>query len=483
MAGHYSAEMGGFVYFYAAQTTETTPEKRLPKGAPDRRSQGVFTYTIFQTLAESPGITYRQLAQEVLRKYSVHNLTRTTPLFEGALDRVVFGAGDTERVQQWALKSEGGTLSVDAGRLHGLGMGESLALLASPADPVEAALGWLVVERLETFSAALTPEGIAAEAIPKGAVLRKVESSLDYTLTIALPEPGSEAAAAMAEAAGLLSADPELAARLRFVDASQEADLRLAVLPESPRPDAIWILPASGLIEAPAGSDLASALANVPSVSTADKSNAELAEVIAETFVKMARAINVMKLGAATGGSGLAVKAEISRARYDERAPRMIDETSRALIDSASVPKLVPDDVVGARLENSTDAPVDFNVLYIGADYSITWMGNGRLNPGDVLDDNYVLITDDSFGRDRLVIVVTPAAQGSAVEDLSFLEQSEVERTRQVSGGIERSELAAALEEASFGEKTRAAVGLKRKARGDSRRPIILQFELDTVPG
>src|SRR5690606_7448500 len=44
-----ASEMGGFVYFYAAQTTETTPEKRLPKGDPERRSQGVFTYTIFQT--------------------------------------------------------------------------------------------------------------------------------------------------------------------------------------------------------------------------------------------------------------------------------------------------------------------------------------------------------------------------------------------------------------------------------------------------
>ena len=32
--------MGGFVGFYAAQTTEATPEKRLPKGDPDRKTAG-----------------------------------------------------------------------------------------------------------------------------------------------------------------------------------------------------------------------------------------------------------------------------------------------------------------------------------------------------------------------------------------------------------------------------------------------------------
>ncbi|MEM8577743.1 MAG: caspase family protein, partial [Pseudomonadota bacterium] len=38
---------GGFIAFFAAQTTETTPEKRLPRGVPGRKSQGVFTFTIF----------------------------------------------------------------------------------------------------------------------------------------------------------------------------------------------------------------------------------------------------------------------------------------------------------------------------------------------------------------------------------------------------------------------------------------------------
>ncbi|MEM6479859.1 MAG: caspase family protein [Pseudomonadota bacterium] len=74
---------GAFIAFYAAQTNETTPEMRLPRDVLDRRSLGVFTYTIFETLAENPGITYRQLGQEVLRRYTVENRALSTPMFEG----------------------------------------------------------------------------------------------------------------------------------------------------------------------------------------------------------------------------------------------------------------------------------------------------------------------------------------------------------------------------------------------------------------
>ena len=44
-----------FVAFFAAQTNEVTPEKNLPKGKPGRKPQGVFTWTLFETLAEYPG--------------------------------------------------------------------------------------------------------------------------------------------------------------------------------------------------------------------------------------------------------------------------------------------------------------------------------------------------------------------------------------------------------------------------------------------
>ena len=54
---------GSFVAFFAAQTNEVTPEKRLPKGKPDREPHGVFTYTLFETVAEHPGATYGQIGR------------------------------------------------------------------------------------------------------------------------------------------------------------------------------------------------------------------------------------------------------------------------------------------------------------------------------------------------------------------------------------------------------------------------------------
>src|SRR5690606_4968952 len=99
-----------------------------------------------------------------------------------------------------------------------------------------------------------------------------------------------QAAAAM-EAAGVAGR------RLVFVPAGAEADLRLAVLPDSPRPDAIWLLPSSGLI---AETDWAA----TPSVSTADKDPGELAAAFEDLFRDVAKALNLMKIGAASGGEG-----------------------------------------------------------------------------------------------------------------------------------------------------------------------------------
>jgi hypothetical protein len=466
-----AAGMGGFVGFFAAQTNETTPEKNMPKGKAGRKPQGVFTYTLFETLAEFPGITYRQLGQEVLRRYAVKNLTRTTPMFEGDLDAVVFGGTATGRVAQWPAVVKDGAVTLAAGRLHGLSEGTRLAVMASPAEPTEAALGFATVTGVDTFATVAAPEAwLAVEAIPDGAWLRKVSDDVDFTLTVALPAPGTAPGDAMLAAAALLANSGEMGPRLRFVGPGQEADLHLAVFPDSPRPDAIWFLPASGVVDE-------AALASTPSVSTADKSVEVLADVTADNLRRIARALNLLRIGTASDPSALAVAAELRKARLDPDTVEVIAGT-RAPLDTSNVPRLIPDDVIGVRLSNDTGGPVDFNILYVGSDYSVEFMFNGRLQPGDVLDDDYVWVQDTAFGRDRLVVVLSPAEPGSAVEDLSFLAQDAVELTR----GGPLTDLATLLGEAGFGETTRAAVSLSKKRKDRPAAPVILQYEIDTVP-
>lgn len=466
-------QQGKLVAFFAAQTTETTPEKNMPKGKADRRLQGVFTYTLFETLAERPGVTYRQLAQEVLRKYSVLNLARSTPLFEGDLDDPVFGAGAAGRILQWPATQKGDGLTVPAGRLHGLSEGAELILLASPADLDEAALATYAVTALDTFGATLAPTGDAAVAIPKGAVLRKVSANLDLSLTVALPTPGTTPADALNAAIGWARDNARIGPRVQFVPAGAEADLRLAVIPDSPRPDAIWFLPASGVIQQ-------DDFATLFSISTGDKDAATLGEAFAQNMAYMTKALNLMKVGAATGDKALQVTANLTRARFDTTTEEVLQDSHHP-VQAMGVARMIPDDVIGLELSNPNDTAVDFNVLYVGSDYSISFMGNGRLHPGDTLKEDFVLVTDAAFGRDRLLVIVSPADTQSAVEDLSFLEQPPLERTRAV--GDTLGGLSGLLNEAGFGQTTRAAVSLSSRKKKAAPAPAFLQFEIDTMPG
>lgn len=459
-----ASEDGSFVAFFAAQTTEVTPEKKLPRGKPDRKPQGVFTYTLMQVLAEYPGATYSQIGQEVLRRYSVSNLARSTPLFEGDLDQVVFSGQGGTRVRQWQAEVTDAGLTIPAGTLHGLTEGAVLAVLGSAADADSAALGYVELVSVGTFSSTARPverDGKTLPAtLPKALTLRKLDDALDFTLTVALPPAGSAPADALAAAFDALA---ELSGpRLTFVASDQEADLHLAVLPGSPRPDAIWILPATGLAED---------LSTTPSVTTADKDPTELAAALSDSLTRIARAQNLLKLGAAVGSESLDVDVAIETRNGPDGDLRELP--------FLPVPVLVPDDEVHVLARNNSDGPVDVNVLYVSADWSISHWFSGRLQPGDKLERGLFKITDDVLGQERMLVILTPAKPQSPVEDLSYLAQDAVEMTR----GLGGSAFDAALTEAGFGETSRGAIGLTPDEKDSGPGPAILQLEVRTVAG
>ncbi len=459
---------GNFVAFYAAQTNEVTPEKKLPKGKPDRVPHGVFTYTVFETIAEHPGATYGQIAEEVLRKYSVKNLAKATPLFEGDLDAVAFSGEAAPPVTQWQATAEGSDFTIPAGELHGISIGDMLAVMGTATDATDAALGYVKVTQTGTFGSTATPvdhEGKTLPAeVPKGVLLRKLEDGVDFTLTVALPPAGSAPSDALR---GQIATLQEVTGpRLVFVEPGAEADLRLAVIPDSPRPDAIWVLPSTGLAE-----DLAA----TPSVSSADKTPEDLALTMGDTLVMMARALNLMKLGSAIGeGSALNVEVEM--------LTRNADHPALTPMLFIPVPELVPDDEVHVLAANHSDLPVDVNVLYVGADYSITHWAAERLQPGDELKRGLFAIGGDALGQERMIVVVTPAKEHTPVENLSFLAQDALDLTRKVGADATPAEgIGGMLAEAGFGETTRSAVALS-SGEDTGPAPLILQMELRTRP-
>ncbi|HLQ19176.1 MAG TPA: hypothetical protein VK146_09355, partial [Tabrizicola sp.] len=294
--------------------------------------------------------------------------------------------------------------------------------------------------------------------LPKGVTLRKLDEALDFTLTVALPQAGSGPADALLAALDGLreAAGP----RLSFVAAGEEADLRLAVLPESARPDAIWVLPSTGLAE-----DLGA----TPSVSTGDKDGPELAAVLADTLTTMARAQNLMKLAGAVGSVTPDVSVELLTRTPEDRTLRPLPFTP--------VPTLVPDDEVHVLAKNNGEGPVDVNVLYIGADWSISHWFSGRLQPGDELKKGLFKISADVLGQERMLVVVAPARPQSPVEDLSYLAQDALDVSRSVGG----SAFDEALAEAGFGQTSRGAIALTDEAEDAAPGPAILSLELRTV--
>lgn len=451
-----------FVAFFAAQTNEVTPEKNLPKGKPGRKPQGVFTWTLMEVLAEYPQATYGQIGQEVLRRYSVKNLAKSTPLFEGDLDQVAFFGEGGARVSQWQAEVTAAGFTIPAGSLHGLTEGAVLAVMGSAADANDAALGFVQLTSVDTFTSTGQPverDGKALPAdLPKGVTLRKLDEALDFTLSVALPPPGTASAEALLAALDELSIST--GPRLTFVAADQDADLRLAVLPDSPRPDAIWVLPATGLAE-----DFGS----TPSVSTADKDGETLAVTLADTLTTMARAQNLLKLGAAVGAGNLDVEVELLTRTPEDRTLRPLPFTP--------IPTLLPEDEVHVLARNNTDGPVDVNVLYIGADWSISHWFSGRLQPGDELKKGLFKISDTVLGQERMLVVVTPAKPQSPVEDLSWLAQDALDITRSLGG----SAFGDALAEAGFGVTTRGAMPLSDESDSGGPTPAILQLDLRTV--
>ncbi len=458
---------GSFVAFYAAQTNEQTPEKRLPRGMPGRRSQGVFTFTLFEALAAQPGATYRQIGQEVLRRYAVNNLARSTPMFEGDLDARVFSTeGIGMRVAQWPVQVEDGKVTLAAGRLHGLDPGAVLALMASPADMIEDALGQYEVIYSDTFSSHVRPVAQAGSSeivpleIPGGAHLRKTTGAFDFSLRVALPPSGAPEAAFTDKVVRLIQDDALTGPRIQFVPSGAEADLRLAFLANGDQPKSISILPATGLVSG-------AAFAAHPSVRTERQAVFEVAPLLADTLTRMARAQNLLKLGGAyQDNPGVEL---VLRTRSPTK-PQLRD------LEVVPVPTLKPFDEVHVLARNSSDAPLDINVLYLASDYSISHMFKGRLQPGDRLRQGLFYILEEGFGRDRVIIILTPAERHSAIEDLSFLEQDALTRNRGSQTSFGRI-----LTEAGFGNATRAAAPLGGSSDAGPS-PAIITFDLDTRP-
>ncbi len=489
---------GGMVAFFAAQTVETTPEMLLPRGDAEAKQYGLFTHTIFEQVAANPNMTYRQLGQSVMQAYSAANRTRPTPLFEGKLDVPVFGTQASEGVRQWPLKIGPNSLTLPAGKLHGLTPGTRLALVASPGAATEDAVGYVEVRSAETLRSTVAPvahEGRSAPTaatIPPQAYARLTEMTFDTELTVSLPPDSASFAAEVAQVREILArivGEESKPLKLKLVEARAPADIKLAVLSEEEvaimvadaGPDAtsaavegmraavsnaprLWFLPPTAEVSLETGR-------RPPSIGFAGSTRDGLFGEVSDTLIRIFRATNLARLGGASN-----LKPEEFEIRFRIRRP---DTDTFDDLLPGTMPRVHPLDEVHLLARNLSGRPIDMNVLYIGSDYSINHIHAERLHPsaGPGFDEGLLFFNDKSYGVERMIVVLTEGSQITTMEDLSFLAQEGVRVVTRAVGTQEG--FSAMLRDIADAPATRGAMKMGQTAQA---KGALLIYTLENTP-
>jgi hypothetical protein len=475
-SGRPGENAGGLAAFFAAQTVETTPEMLLPRHTDGAQTRGLFSYALLDVLAHKPGITYRQLAEGVMHTYAVGNFSRPTPMFEGDLDRVVFGQQAVPPVLQWPVEVSGSVARLPAGTLHGLAKGAILALLSDPLAATDQAIGYVRasgVQVMSTTARGVSYGGLEApdlSAIPAGTVARPVEIPLAFELAVAV-DPAS---GAFAEAAGTartaitaFAKDQSAPVNLKL---GTNGDLRLIVASEAtlypgastatePR---LWFL-------APDGQVSTDIRMKPHSIGLSGGFTEQGLDQLEQNLVAVFRA---------TGLSRLADLSTLDAAEVPVHLTvRHTDGTADTQLAASEVPIVSPGDRIYLALENRSGGAVDVDILLIGPDYSIKHMLGSRFQARDRLDTPLIGIGPDNFGIRRIMVVVREARRGSTYTDLSFLEQAGV-RTKAASSDAPRAfdELIADLANAP---STRAAIQYRS---GSTPKASLVTFAVESLP-
>ena len=423
---------GGSVFFYAAQTRETTPEMILPVELDEGPSYGLFGFTVMEALETGAPMTYRQMAQYVLNRYGAMNETRVTPLFSGtALDKPVLFQ-DSPLVQQWKIE-RGRDLIVHAGALARLSEGAIVAVMADPLAKNEAAVGYLKLTKVDLATTIAVPvefngkPALKPEAIPDRSFARIMQAPPQYTLRVSVDAKDCNKGCIPREIVDRLrAAKTDVAGTvIKWVDAPAAGDVMLKLLP-----DRILLLPPS-LQGADCGKSagaceqsstlLVDYKPRAPDVGLRDK--------LSESLHAIARTTNLLRLASSlpnanSGNSRLEVSMKI------------VEKNGKEIpYSNGQVPTLHAGDRITVSLRNNGLSSVDVTMLYVDARYGINVLFPGGAGASNRLEPraNYdfdVDVTNDTIGMERMLTIAVEAAKTQERADFSFLAQPSLVATR-----------------------------------------------------
>lgn len=468
------------VFFYAAQTTEVTPEMRLPLDAPDRQPYGLFTFMLTRALELGRPMTYRQLAQYVLTQYGGLAEARATPMFSGtALDQYVFGQ-QTVPVRQWPANPD--QLTIPDGSLSDLSPNALFALMPGPLAQLGEARGYAMASKVELTRTELMPMAYAGMAPPQKATYRPesywrlVSNPQRYSLRVAVDDRQCRSGCPWGASIARLKSAPIEGAHIQWVTEAPDVVLQL-------RADQIILLPPGaqgelacaskkGCTDVPVrGTTLLRLGAQAPGESSSEASQSATLEQqhsqLKSMLQSVAKSTNLLRLAtrlvSESEARGLSVRMEVSRS----------GRSGKEVIQASQVPRLHPGDKLSVQFKNEGQRPVDLTLLYadarfgIGALFPVGGEVN-RLQPGDTqrVDGIQISDADGVYGIERLLVISVEAEAQAERADFSFLAQPPLQNAARTRGGSTSDAMQDFLEAAYAEAPTRSAARTLAKGTG-----------------
>ncbi len=384
---------GTVTAFFASASSEPTPELKLPRGHPERRYHGLFSYSLARLLRTGDYPTYRELANGLLLDYAAQNRRAPTPHFDGSLQGIALAAPLATPVAWQARRDGDGNYEVFAGVMQGLNPKARLELLDSSGKTLDRQLEVSYADLLKSTAAVVGD----ATGLPDTGLVRVFEPAFDMSLAVCPP----------AEPELRDSVDNAVRASTQLRHGSvPDCDVRIVA-----EDGWLWLTDASTTLI-----DGKPPEKQVPRVEAGDDA------ALRSALEQVARARALMLAVSQTGSSlpGVTLDATLN-------------------IDSAETAKLLPGqparlrsgDSIELALENGSADAVDVTILFIDTHYRIhaLWPGpdmSNRVPPGGQATWSGTVDTRSTLGREQILVFANRAAPNTLPVDLSFLAQTSV---------------------------------------------------------
>ncbi|MEQ8788703.1 MAG: caspase family protein [Pirellulaceae bacterium] len=432
---------GKLVALYAAQPYEETFEQVFPIDDEDGNSYGILTYTLCQALRNAEvGMSYEQLVQEIHQRYRSMGVDRPTPFVEGdATDQEVLGTRPAGRTE-FAIRRDGEDYRLNAGSLHDVTVGSVLAVYGLPRKEKEEPVGFVRVVDVSPLESTVLPcehEAVPApDGIPELNRCETVYVDLGQRELVVAIDPLTDSGAPLDEdrlqaakerLAAFSKADQSL---IRVVDDAAEADWLVRAR------GAEWVLVPAG--DTPGQPPEADPL-DIPKVYGPIPED-EMAEWLGLRLERIARAVNLKRIASTqVGDTGLAsaIDVDVRLVRFPSKADGV--KKQRGVEEKLSpATSLRAGDVIGFKVSNKSDVPVDVCLLFIDSAYGIQQFYplpgrlDNRLSKWDADTPSFITnagaVDADTQGREYLAVVAMKAQEQRQPLSLEFLNQPSVEQ-------------------------------------------------------